>query len=81
MMVEHGFVSSLESKFMQINEVIWRAVRIIVDVKLSQGEMKFDEAVEMLVKETGMSREAALERLNATHKLRAMHFLTCWGNI
>jgi uncharacterized protein (DUF885 family) len=60
MMVEHGFVSSLESKFMQINEVIWRAVRIIVDVKLSQGEMKFDEAVEMLVKETGMSREAAL---------------------
>lgn len=60
MMVEHGFVSSLESKFMQINEVIWRAVRIIVDVKLSQGLMKFDEAVKMLVKETGMSREAAM---------------------
>lgn len=37
----------------------WRAVRIIVDVKLSRGEMAFDEAVSMLVKEMGMSREAA----------------------
>jgi len=31
-----------------------------VDVKLSRGEMSFEEAVEMLVKEAGMSREAAV---------------------
>ena len=35
-------------------------MRIIVDVKLSQGEMSFDQAVEMLVKEVGMSREGAV---------------------
>jgi len=59
MMMEHGYVTSLKSKLIQINDVIWRAVRIIVDVKLSRGEMRFDEAVDMLMKETGMSREGA----------------------
>jgi uncharacterized protein (DUF885 family) len=60
MMIEHGYVTSLESKLIQINDVIWRAVRIIVDVELSRGEMSFDEAVNMLVKEVGMSREGAI---------------------
>lgn len=60
MMMEHGYVTSLESKLIQINDVIWRAVRIIVDVKLSQGEMEFDEAVNMLVKEAGISRDGAV---------------------
>jgi uncharacterized protein (DUF885 family) len=60
MMTERGFVKGLESKLIQINDGIWRAVRIIVDVKLSRGEMSFDEAVNMLMKEAGMSREGAL---------------------
>jgi uncharacterized protein (DUF885 family) len=60
MMMEHGFVTGLESKLIQINDGLWRAVRIIVDVKLSRGEMKFDEAVNMLIKETGMSKEGAV---------------------
>jgi uncharacterized protein (DUF885 family) len=60
MMMEHGYVTSLESKLIQINDVIWRAVRIIVDVELSRGEMSFDEAVDMLVNEVGMSREGAI---------------------
>jgi uncharacterized protein (DUF885 family) len=60
MMAEKGFITDKEAKLIQVNDVIWRAVRIIVDVKLSRGEMSFDEAVDMLVKETGMSREAAV---------------------
>ena len=60
MMMEHGYVTSLESKLIQINDGIWRAVRIIVDVKLSRGEMSFDEAVDMLMEEAGMSREGAI---------------------
>jgi uncharacterized protein (DUF885 family) len=60
MMMERGFVTSLESKLIQINDGIWRAVRIIVDVKLSRGEMNVDEAINMLVKETGMSKEGAV---------------------
>jgi len=60
MMAKHGFIKGLESQFMKVNDGIWRAVRIIVDVKLSRGEMTFDEAVDMLMKEAGMSKEAAV---------------------
>ncbi len=59
MMAEQGFITDPETKLIQINDVIWRAVRIIVDVKLSRGEMGFDEAVDMLVRETGMSKDGA----------------------
>jgi uncharacterized protein (DUF885 family) len=59
MMAEKGFITDLETRFMQVNQMIWRAVRIILDVKLSRGEMSFDEASNMLIQETGMSREAA----------------------
>jgi len=59
MMAEKGFITDNETKLIQINDVIWRAVRMVVDVKLSRGEMTFDDAVRMLVEETGMSKEAA----------------------
>lgn len=59
-MTEHGFIKGLESRFMMVNDGIWRAVRIIVDVKLSRGEMAVDEAVNMLMKEAGMSKEGAV---------------------
>ncbi len=60
MMMEKGFVTGLESKLVQVNDAIWRAVRIIVDVKLSRGEMGFNEAVDMLMKEAGLSKEGAV---------------------
>ena len=59
MMAEKGFNSDIETRLIQVNDMIWRAVRIIVDVKLSRGEMSFEEGVKMLVRETGMSQEAA----------------------
>jgi uncharacterized protein (DUF885 family) len=60
MMMEQGFDRSPELRFVQVNDAIWRAVRIIVDVKLSRGEMSFDEAKDMLMKEVGMSKEGAV---------------------
>jgi uncharacterized protein (DUF885 family) len=59
LMEERGFISDLETRLIQVNDVIWRAVRIIVDVKLSRGEMTFEEAVSMLVRETGMLKDDA----------------------
>jgi uncharacterized protein (DUF885 family) len=59
MMTKHGFVKGYESEFAKVNDGIWRAVRIIVDVELSRGEMSSDEAVDMLMKEAGMSKEGA----------------------
>ena len=60
MMREHGFHKTLESRLMQVNDVIWRAVRMIVDVKMAQGEMSVDEAVDMITRETAMSKEGAI---------------------
>jgi uncharacterized protein (DUF885 family) len=59
LMQEKGFSADLETQLIQINDMIWRAVRIIVDVKLSRGEMSFGEAVKMLMDEAGLSKEAA----------------------
>jgi uncharacterized protein (DUF885 family) len=59
MMREEGFNSDMNTRMVQVNDMIWRAVRIIVDVKLSRGEMSFEQAVQMLVRETGMSQEGA----------------------
>lgn len=64
LMAEKGFTGDLETRLAQVNEMIWRAVRIIVDVKLARGEMGFEEAVAMLVKETGMSREGAVAEVS-----------------
>ena len=60
MMAQKGFITDLETRLVQVNDMIWRAVRIIVDVKLSRGEISVDDAVEMLVRETGMSKEGAV---------------------
>jgi uncharacterized protein (DUF885 family) len=64
MMAEAGFITDLETRLVQVNDMIWRAVRIIVDVKLSRGEMTFKDAVKMLVEETGMSEDAAKAEVN-----------------
>ncbi|MFP3871373.1 MAG: DUF885 domain-containing protein [Candidatus Natronoplasma sp.] len=56
MMKEHGFDDTPEAWLIQTNDVVWRAVRIIVDVKLSTGEMSFEEAVDFLVEKVGMDR-------------------------
>jgi len=59
MMIEKGFATDLETRLMQVNKMIWRAVRVIIDVKLSRGEMTFEEAIELLVREADISRDAA----------------------
>ncbi|MFX0079795.1 MAG: DUF885 domain-containing protein, partial [Candidatus Hermodarchaeota archaeon] len=60
MMYEQGFLSGPKEKMAQITGAILRAVRIIVDIRLSRKEMTFDEAVEMIMKETGFPKETAV---------------------
>jgi uncharacterized protein (DUF885 family) len=64
MMKEYGFHNTPESRYIMVNDGIWRAVRILVDVRLSQGKMSVDEAVDMLMKETSMEREGALAEVH-----------------
>lgn len=58
-MLHKGFITSTEFQFIQSLQGLWRAVRIVVDVQLSRGDMTFEEAVAFLEKETGMEHYAA----------------------
>lgn len=60
MMKEHGFDDTPEARLIQTKDVVWRAARIIVDVKLSRGHMSFDEAVEFLVDNAGLKEKDAV---------------------
>jgi len=59
MMKDHGFDDTPEARLIQSKDVVWRAARIIVDVKLSTGKMSFDEAINFLVENVGMEKEDA----------------------
>ncbi|MBU7018553.1 MAG: DUF885 domain-containing protein [Theionarchaea archaeon] len=53
-------LQDIKVQIVQTLDVIFRAVRIIIDVKLHRGEMTFDESVSLLKSETGMGDYAAL---------------------
>jgi uncharacterized protein (DUF885 family) len=57
--IDMGFNDTPEARFAQTLGLIWRAARIIIDIKLSRGEMTFDEAVQMLMDEAGMDESHA----------------------
>ncbi|MBS3782130.1 MAG: DUF885 domain-containing protein [Candidatus Thermoplasmatota archaeon] len=59
MMKDHGFDDTPEARLIQSKDIVWRAARIIVDVKLSTGKMSFEEAVDYLVDNVGMDRQDA----------------------
>jgi uncharacterized protein (DUF885 family) len=59
MMREHGFDDGPEYRLMLHSDAIWRACRIILDVRLHRGELSTDEAVEFLVEHTRFERDNA----------------------
>ncbi|MFW6041143.1 MAG: DUF885 domain-containing protein [Thermoplasmatota archaeon] len=63
MMKEQGFDDTPEARLIQSRDIVWRAARIIVDVKLSRKEMSFDEAVEFLVETVKMKKEDAIAEI------------------
>ena len=60
MMKEQGFDDSPTGWYVLHTDAIWRACRILLDVRLHRGEIGFDEAVDFLQSRTGFERPAAL---------------------
>jgi len=58
-MREYG-LNDIKLQIAQTIDVIFRAVRIIIDVNLHCGQMTFDEAVSLLRSETGMEQYAVV---------------------
>ncbi len=60
MMREQGFDDGPEFRVALATDAIWRAARIVLDVRMHRGEVSIDEAAEFLVAETGFERPNAL---------------------
>src|SRR5450755_3412724 len=63
-MLDEGMTDDPRVRLFQLKDQLWRACRVVIDVKFHTGRMTFDEAVEMLV---GIAR---LERPNAIGEAR-----------
>ncbi len=57
MMLDHGFRGSSSDRHAMLDYAIWRACRIIYDVKLSSGEASIDGMVRMFMEETGSPKD------------------------
>lgn len=64
MTLDEGMTTDPRYRLFQLKDQLWRACRVVIDVKLHTERMTFDEAVEMLV---GV---AHLERPNAIGEVR-----------
>jgi len=59
MMREEGFDTSVEHRIMMHTDAIWRACRIILDIKLHRGDISVEDAIDFLVDQTGFERPNA----------------------
>lgn len=64
LVLDEGMTDDPRTRLFQLKDQLWRACRVVIDVKLHTGRMTFDEAVDMLV---GV---AHLERPNAVGEVR-----------
>jgi uncharacterized protein (DUF885 family) len=59
LLAEHGFLTSPEEQFFQKLALLWRAARIVLDVKLHTAGMTVEEGIAYLMDKIGGTREAA----------------------
>ena len=59
MMRENGFDADPSFRLVMHTDAIWRACRIILDIRMHRGDVSVDDAVEFLVEQTGFARNNA----------------------
>jgi uncharacterized protein (DUF885 family) len=59
LMREQGFDDAPKFRLMLHTDAIWRACRIILDVRMHRGELTVEEATDFLVEQTGFERPNA----------------------
>lgn len=64
LMQEEGFLKSRKHRFVMLKDRLWRALRIIIDVKTQTGKMSYDEAADLMVRELHFPRAQAQADLN-----------------
>jgi uncharacterized protein (DUF885 family) len=64
LMQEHGFLQTKEHRFVMLKDRLWRALRIVIDVKTQTGQMTYEEAADLMVRELHFPRAQACADLN-----------------
>jgi hypothetical protein len=64
LMIDEGFADEPGLRLVQLKDVIWRACRITIDVKLSCARMSIGDAAELLRREVGMTVDQAAAELS-----------------
>lgn len=64
LMRESGFDDSPQHLLILYTDAIWRACRIILDVRLHRGEIGVPAAIDFLVEQTGFERPNATAEVN-----------------
>ena len=64
MMWDQGYFSDPATRLIQLRDLLFRACRAVIDVRLQSGRMTFDQAVQYLVS------EAMIEPVNARREVR-----------
>jgi uncharacterized protein (DUF885 family) len=57
---EHGFDDGPAFRVALATDAIWRAARIVLDVRMHRGEVSIEEAADFLIQHTGFERPNAL---------------------
>lgn len=64
MVFEQGLYNKVEHKFILLRDRLWRALRIIIDVKIHTGQLTFDGAANILVEKLGFDISQAQSEIN-----------------
>lgn len=61
--VEQKFLNKKEHVFMMLRDRLWRALRIIIDVKIQTGQLTIEQAVDLMTEKLGLERSQAESEL------------------
>lgn len=62
--IEHGLLDKDEHRFMMLRDRLWRALRVIIDVKIQTQNLNVSQAADLMVKELGFSQSQAEAEVN-----------------
>ena len=59
LMEEQGFLNQKEHRFMMLRDRLWRALRVIIDVRIHTQGLSIDDAAQLMVDKLGFDRQQA----------------------
>lgn len=62
--IEQGLLNKDEHRFILLRDRLWRALRIIIDVKLQTGQLNLEQATNLMMAELGFSQAQAQAEIN-----------------